>query len=101
MRRHAVQRPTSALFLVRHGANDVAARLLVALEREDAAPLGFFEQSVERTKPVVRLGEAGPPALECLLHHRAPDLLFRATLGDQGFDRAGDEIDRLVSPLLL
>src|SRR5438034_7774119 len=48
--RHARRRGLAPLFFVRQRAHDVTARFPVALECEHAAPLGFFEQPVERAE---------------------------------------------------
>src|SRR5204862_909837 len=60
-------------FVVWQRTHDIATRFFVALEHERAATLRFLEQSVERAKAVVRLGEPGLAPLERRLAHRAPD----------------------------
>src|SRR5207245_1818400 len=85
-------------------ANDVAARLVIALEGDRAALRGFLEQLVERAEAVVALVESRAAALQRLLDHRAPDLVLRAPLGEQGVDGGEHEVERfllLVFVLLL
>src|SRR5215469_17438188 len=89
--------PLRSLVVLRQ-AHDVAARLLVALERERPAVLTFLEQGIERAEAIVRLVEPGLAALQRLLDHRAPDLLVPAALGDERFERLGREFDRLLAP---
>src|SRR5437879_5294439 len=76
-------------------ANDVAARLVIALEGDQAALRGFLEQLVERAEAVVALVESRAAALQRLLDHRAPDLVLRAPLGEQGVDGGEHEVERL------
>src|SRR3954468_21417600 len=73
-------------------AEDVAARLFVRLKLDQPLLTGFFQQIGECAIAVVRLVEAGIAALERLLHHRAPDLLVGAALGDQRLERAEEEV---------
>src|SRR5690606_4491134 len=82
-------------------ANDVAAGFLVELELEQPAGLGLLEQLAEGAEAVGRLGEAGPPALQRLLHHRAPHLGAVAALGIQRLDGLQHEADRLPRRILL
>src|SRR4249920_3516244 len=89
------------LFLMRQRAHDITAGLLVPLEREHAAPLGFLEQSVERAESIIRLGEAGFAPLQRLLDHRPPDLFFRPALGEQRLYRRGDELDCLLASIFV
>src|SRR5687767_12932493 len=75
---------------------DVAARLLVRLKLDQPLVARFLEQVGERAEAVVGLVEARVPALERLLHHRAPDLLARAALGHQRFQRAEHQVEGLL-----
>src|SRR5688500_5491410 len=75
---------------------DVAARLLVRLKPDQPLLARFLEQIRECTVAVVGLVEPGVPALQRLLHHRAPDLFVGAALGDQGLQRAEQQIERLL-----
>ncbi len=81
--------------------DDVAARLLVALERDGAALLRRFQQRVERTKAVIGLVEPGLAALQRLLDHRAPDLFLAAALGGERFERLRDQLDRFGAPFFI
>ena len=83
------------------GAHDIAAGLLVALELEQTRAPGFLQQVAESAEAVVGLVEAGHAALERLLDHRAPDLLFLAALGDQRLERRQDQVDRFLFLVLL
>src|SRR5690606_681260 len=78
------------------GAHLVATRFLVELELDEVAGLRFLEQAVERAESVVALGEARIATLERLLDHRAPDLLFRAALGEQGLVGVDHQVHRLL-----
>src|SRR4029077_886480 len=73
-------------------AEDVAARLLVRLKLDQPLLAGLLQQVGERAIAVVGLVEAGIAALERLFHHRAPDLLVGAALGDQRLERAEQEV---------
>src|SRR5688572_288652 len=75
--------------------DDVAARLLVRLKLDQPLLLRFLEQVGEGAEAVVGLVESGVPALEGLLHHRAPDLLVGAALGDQRLERAEHHVEGL------
>src|SRR5206468_1272913 len=86
--------------LVRDALDDVAAWFFIALELQHLARLGFVEQLRERRKAVIGLVEAWVAALERLLHHRAPDLLFGAALGNQRLDGLHHQIQRLVGLVL-
>src|SRR5688572_21324399 len=70
--------------------DDVAAGFLVGFELDEAFLLGFLEEIGEGTEAIVRLVESRVPALERLLHHRAPDALVGVALGHQRFQRAED-----------
>src|SRR5262245_14718410 len=74
-------------------AKDVAARLLVRIKLDEAPLLRFLQQVGERAEAIIGFVEARMPALERLLHHRAPDLLFRATLRGQGLERAEQQVE--------
>src|SRR6185436_18319719 len=92
---------TSGMLLPRAAASsaalgrpdDVAARLFVRLKLDQAFLLGFLEQVGEGAEAVVGLVEARIPALQRLLHHRAPDLLVGAALGDQRLERAEHHVE--------
>src|SRR5918992_1616512 len=71
---------------------DVAARLLVRLKPDQPLLARLLQQVRECPVAVVGLVEARVAALEGLLHHRAPDLLVGAALGDQGFERAEQQV---------
>src|SRR6516225_5047485 len=74
MHRRRIPLPTApTLSVLVRQAHDVAARFLVALERERAARFRVLEQGVERAVAVIRLVESRLAAFQCLLHHRAPD----------------------------
>src|SRR4051794_24020748 len=77
-------------------ADEVAARFLIRFELDQAALLGFFQQVGEGAETIVRLVEAGLPAFERLLDHRAPDALALAALGDERIQRLDDDIERLL-----
>src|SRR5512134_4044249 len=77
--------PASSSLLGR--TDDVAARLLVRLNPDQTLLARLLEQVGEGAKTVVRLVEARVAALERLLDHRAPDLLFRPALGGERFER--------------
>src|SRR5437868_345912 len=79
------------------GPDDVAAGLAVLLELDEAFFFRIFEQVRECLVAVVGLVEARIAALERLLHHRAPDLLVGAALGDERLESA----EHLVVSLLL
>src|SRR5690606_6609264 len=87
--------PPGGVWALRRGgaADDVAAGFFVELELEEAARLRLLEQLAERAETVGRFVEAGTAALQCLLHHRAPQLGGVATLGVQGLDRLQHEAD--------
>src|SRR5262249_3693405 len=76
--------------------NDIAARLVVSLELENAANARFLEQSVERAKAIIGFIKPRLLPLQRLLDHRAPNLVLVAALGDQRLDRFGDQIDRVL-----
>src|SRR5688572_27109298 len=76
--------------------DDVAARLLVRLKLDQPLLAGLLEQVGKGAESVVGLVEAGVPALERLLHHRAPDPLFRSALRRQGFQGAEHEVERFL-----
>src|SRR3954470_8739498 len=76
--------------------DEVAARLLIRLEPDQAFLFRIFQQIRERAEAVVRLVEAGLPALEGLLHHRAPDALAFAALGDQRLQRLEQHVEGLL-----
>src|SRR4051812_10163065 len=63
--------------------DEIAARFLVRLNLDQSFLGGFFDQVGEGLEAVVGLGEARLATLECLLDHRAPDLLALAALGDE------------------
>src|SRR5678810_438918 len=71
--------------------DDVAARFLVWLELDEAALFRVLEEVRECLEAIVGLVEAGLPALEGLLDHRAPDLLPFAALGDQRIQRLEEQ----------
>src|SRR3954447_20145087 len=77
-------------------AKDVAARLFVRLKLDQPLVTGFLQQIGERAIAVVSFVEAGIAPLERLLHHRAPDLLVGAALGDQRLERAEEEVIGLL-----
>src|SRR5882724_8740823 len=79
------------------GPDDVAARLFVGLELDEVFLFRILEEIRESLVAVVGLVEAGVPALARLLHHRAPDLLFRAALGGQGLEGTEHQVDRLLA----
>src|SRR4030095_12522581 len=79
----------------------ISARLLIALELQVSAALGFFEHSVERAEAIVRLIEAGLAAFERLLDHRAPDFLLVATLPGERLDGLDDQVERLLPAFLI
>ena len=76
--------------------DDVAARPFVPIEIQKASGLRLLEQVVERSEPVRRFAEAGPPALEGLLDHRSPQLGAVPAFGE---DRLGG-LHHQVEPLL-
>src|SRR5690348_4866478 len=78
------------------GADEIAARFFIRLELDQAFALRLFQQVGERAKAVVRLVEARLPALQRLLHHRAPDALVLAALGDERLQRFHDEVEGLL-----
>src|SRR5260221_13617166 len=88
-------------YLVRDAPHDVAARFLVALELQHLARFGFVEQLRERREAVVGLVEAGVAAFQRLLHHRSPNLLFGAALGDQRLYGLHHQIQRLLGLVLV
>src|SRR5688572_7428340 len=75
---------------------DIAARLLVRLKPDQSLLARLLEQIRERAVAVVGLVEPWVTALQRLLHHRAPDLLVCAALGDERLERAEQEIERLL-----
>src|SRR5436190_15943649 len=77
-------------------SNEVAARLLVGLELDETAFFRLLEEVGEGLEPIVGLIETGPPALERLLDHRAPDVLALAALGDQRLQRLEKKIEGLL-----
>src|SRR5882762_1930582 len=78
------------------GPDDVAARFLIRLELDEPLRLGLFEQIRKGAEAVVGLVEAGLPALERLLDHRAPDTLALAALGDERVERLEQEVESLL-----
>src|SRR5882724_6465037 len=75
----------SALPFLRQHAQDEAARFLVAFQRQQLALFRLFQQRAKGAEAVVGLVEAWLAALQRLLDHRAPDVVFRAALGAQSF----------------
>src|SRR6185295_9487607 len=73
--------------------DEIAARLLVGLERDERPLFSFLEEIGEGLEPIVGLVEAGLAALERLLDHRTPDLLALAALGDQRLQRLEKEVE--------
>src|SRR5688572_30134167 len=71
----------------------VAAGFLVGFELDEALLLGFLEEIGEGTEAIVRLVEPRVPALERLLHHRAPDALVRVALRHQRLERPEHQIE--------
>src|SRR4030095_10879492 len=82
-------------------AYPVIRRVFVALELDASARRGLFEQPRERPESIIRLVESRVAALQRLLHHRAPDLVFFTPFGDERLDRVRHEIDRLLPPLVI
>src|SRR5918999_4252498 len=76
--------------------DDVAARLLVRLKLDQPLLARLLQEIGKGAESVVGLVEAGVPALERLLHHRAPDAFFGPALRSQGFQGAEHEIERLL-----
>src|SRR5687768_5312000 len=72
---------------------DVAARFLVRLKPDQPLLAGLLQQIGKGAEAVVGLVEARVPALERLLHHRAPDLLVGAALGHQRLQRAEHQVE--------
>src|SRR5712691_3407184 len=80
--------PRAAASATRLGGPDqVAARLLVGLELDEAALLRVLEEIGECLEAIVGLVESGLAALERLLDHRAPDFLAFAALRDERVQR--------------
>src|SRR5919204_6341690 len=77
-------------------ADEVAARFFIRLELHQGALLRFLEEIGEGAEAVVGLVEARLSALERLLHHRAPDALTFAALGDQRVERLDDQVEGLL-----
>src|SRR5919198_2977645 len=77
-------------------ADEVAARFFIRLELHQGALLRFLEEIGEGAEAVVGLVEAGLSALEGLLHHRAPNALTFAALGDQRVERLHDQVEGLL-----
>src|SRR4051812_16669786 len=73
--------------------DEVAAGLFIRIELDEALLLRIFEEVRERLESIVRLVESGFAALERLLHHRAPDLLARAALGDERVQRLDHQVE--------
>src|SRR3954463_14284104 len=82
------------------GPDDVAAGLAVLLELDEALLFRVLEEIREGLVAIVGLVESRVAPLERLLDHRAPDLLVRAALGDQGFQRAEHHVEGLLLLLL-
>src|SRR5687768_9831532 len=76
--------------------DDVAARLLVRLKLDQSLLARLLKEVGKGAESVVGLVETRVPALERLLHHRAPDPLFRAAFRGQGFQGAEHEVERLL-----
>src|SRR5258706_4744064 len=76
--------------------DDVAARLLIEIELDQPFGAGVLEQVGKAAVAVVGLVEAGLPALERLLDHRAPDLLARAALRAQRLQGLGHEVESFL-----
>src|SRR5262249_19717251 len=92
----AIALPSAARSSARVGLcrpDEVAARLLVRVKLDQAFLARFLEQVGEAAEAVVGLVEAGVAALQRLLDHRAPDLLLRAALGLQRFQRAEHQVE--------
>src|SRR5690348_2360410 len=73
----------SAAVGLNRGTDEVAARLFIRRELDQAFRFRLLEKIREGAKPIVGLVEAGLSALQRLLHHRAPDALVLAALGHQ------------------
>src|ERR1044071_1235428 len=82
-------------------AEDVPARLLVRLKLDERLLLGFLEELREAAEAIVGFVEAGLAALERLLHHRAPDALALAALGDERVQRFDQQIEALLLLVLV
>src|SRR5207253_7494060 len=82
-------------------ANHIAARLVIALEGDQAALGGLLEQLVERAEAVVALVESRAAALQRLLDHRTPDLVLCTPLGEQGVDGGEYEVERFLLLVLI
>src|SRR5919201_547591 len=78
------------------GADEVAARLLIRVELHQPFRGCLLQQIRERAEAVVRLVEAGLPALERLLDHRAPHALVLAALGDERVEGLEHELERFL-----
>src|SRR3954466_5543334 len=76
--------------------DEIAAGLFVRVELDQPLLLGVFEEIRERLEAVVRLVESRLPPFQRLLHHRAPDFLPFAALGDERVQRFDDEVERLL-----
>src|SRR5688572_12536508 len=74
----------------------VAAGFLVGFELDETLLLGFLEEVGEPMKAIVRLVEARIPALQRLLHHRAPDALVGVALRHQRLERAEHQVKGLL-----
>src|SRR3954463_10005559 len=89
--------PAAAASSARLGRPDhVADGLAVLLELDEAFLFRVLEKVRKGLVAIVGLVEAWITALESLLHHRAPDLLVGAALGDEGLQRAEHHVERLL-----
>src|SRR6185295_19570201 len=72
---------------------DVAARLFVRLELDEVLLFRILEEVGESLVAIVGLVEPGIAAFQRLLHHRSPDLLLGAALGDERLERAQHQVE--------
>src|SRR3982751_3254775 len=76
--------------------DEIAARLFIGLELDEAALFRVLEEVRECLEAIVGLVEAGLPALERLLDHRAPDFLALAPLGDERVQGLDEKVEGLL-----
>src|SRR4051812_35897165 len=75
---------------------DVAARFFIRLQLDEASLFGLLEKIREGLEAVIGFVETRMAPLQCLLHHRAPDFLVRAPLGDERLQRSQHEVEALL-----
>src|SRR5579872_3099353 len=77
--------------------DDIAAGLLVVLQRQQPFRLGGFQQFAEAVEAVIGLVESRFAALQRLLDHGPPDLVLLAPVLEQVLYRLHHQVQRLLA----